>query len=64
LPFVESDAAEARLAQRHQRVFLDPAAEVSGLGLAHDLTRVAVRPMLHAVLMNRSFGAVRFWAGL
>jgi hypothetical protein len=28
-PFVETDAAEARLAQRHKRVFLDPAAEVS-----------------------------------
>jgi hypothetical protein len=35
--------AEARLAQRHKRVLLDPAAEVSGLGVAHDLTRVADR---------------------
>src|SRR5580704_12818702 len=40
-PFVETDAAEARLAQRHERVLLDPAAPVSGLGVAHDLTRVA-----------------------
>ena len=35
--------AEARLAQRHERALLDPAAEVSGLGIAHDLTRVADR---------------------
>src|SRR5262245_25223281 len=42
-PFVETDAAEARLAQRHERVLLDPAAEVSSLGVAHDLTRVADR---------------------
>src|SRR5215468_12530694 len=42
-PFVETDAAEARFAQRHQRAFLDPAAEVSGLGVAHDLTRVTDR---------------------
>src|SRR5215213_7830507 len=40
-PFVETDAAEARLAQWHERVLLDPAAPVSGLGVAHDLTRVA-----------------------
>src|SRR5215468_367593 len=42
-PLVETDAAEARLAQRHQRVLLDPAAEVLGFGVAHDLTRVADR---------------------
>ena len=42
-PFVETDAAEARLAQRHQRLLLDPAAEVWGLGIAHDLARVADR---------------------
>jgi hypothetical protein len=42
-PFVETEAAEARLAQRHERALLDPAAEVSGLGVAHDLTRVADR---------------------
>ena len=35
------DVAEARLAQRRERVLLDPAAPVSGLGVAHDLTRVA-----------------------
>ena len=35
--------AEARRAQRHQRALLDPAAPVSGLGVAHDLTRVADR---------------------
>src|SRR6516165_10320794 len=35
--------AEARLAQRHERALLDPAAEVSGLGVAHDLTWVADR---------------------
>ena len=42
-PFVETDAAEARFAQRHQRALLDPAAEVSRLGVAHDLARVADR---------------------
>ena len=42
-PFVEADAAEARFAQRHERAFLDPAAEISGLGVAHDLARVADR---------------------
>src|SRR5262252_8745126 len=36
----ETDAAEARLAPRHERALLDPAAEVSGLGVAHDLARV------------------------
>src|SRR5215472_2876599 len=45
-PFVETDAAEARFAQRHQRVFLDPAAEVPGLGVAHDLTWVTDRPQI------------------
>src|SRR5437773_8319824 len=42
-PFVETDAAEARFAQRHERALLDSAAEVSGLGVTHDLTRVAER---------------------
>ena len=36
--------AEARLAQRHERALLDPAAEVSRLGVAHDLARVADGP--------------------
>ena len=40
-PFVETDAAEACLAGGHERVLLDPAAVVSGLGVAHDLRRVA-----------------------
>ena len=35
--------AEARFAQRHERTLLDPAAVVSSLGVAHDLTRVADR---------------------
>src|SRR5262249_26238898 len=42
-PFVETDAAEARVAPRHERALLDAAAEISGLGVAHDLTRVADR---------------------
>src|SRR5438045_7928136 len=42
-PFVETDAAEARFAQRHERALLDTAAEVSGLGVTYDLTRVADR---------------------
>jgi hypothetical protein len=35
--------AEARFAQRHERALLDAAAEVSGLGVTHDLARVADR---------------------
>src|SRR2546422_9432825 len=42
-PFVETDAAEARFAQWHERALLDAAAEVSGLGVTHDRTRVADR---------------------
>src|SRR5262247_3036286 len=42
-PFVETDAAEARFTQRHERALLDAAAVVSGLGITHDLTRVADR---------------------
>src|SRR5436305_5966305 len=42
-PFVQTDAAEARFAQRYERVLLDPAAPVSGLGVAYDLMRVADR---------------------
>src|SRR5215470_9177134 len=42
-PFVETDAAEARFAQRHERALLDASAPVSGLGVTHDLTRVADR---------------------
>src|SRR5678816_320190 len=42
-PFVETDAAEARVTQRHERALLDAGAEVSGLGVSHDLTRVADR---------------------
>src|SRR5262245_35962430 len=40
-PCVQPDAAETRLAQRQERALLDPAARVSGLSVAHDLTRVA-----------------------
>src|SRR5207245_1263235 len=42
-PFVETDAAEARFAQRHERALLDAAAPVSGVGVTYDLTRVADR---------------------
>src|SRR5262245_29750267 len=42
-PLVETDVAEARFAQRHERALLDTAAPVSGLGVTHDLTRVADR---------------------
>src|SRR4029453_1488682 len=42
-PFVETDAAEARVAQRHERAVLDAGAEESGLGVTHPLTRVADR---------------------
>src|SRR5262249_26144923 len=40
-PFVETNAPEARLAQRHERALLDPAAVISGFGIAHDHTRIA-----------------------
>src|SRR5215468_2171233 len=42
-PFVETDVAEARFAQRYERALLDAAAPVSRLGVTHDLTRVADR---------------------
>src|SRR5947209_19962422 len=42
-PFGETDAAEARFAQRHERALLNAAAEVSGLGVTYDRTRVAER---------------------
>src|SRR6185369_4275621 len=42
-PFVETDAAEACFAQRHERALLDPAAEIAGLGIAHHLARIADR---------------------
>src|SRR5262244_1235885 len=42
-PVVEPDAAEARVAQRHERVLLDAAAVVAGLGVPHDLPRIADR---------------------
>jgi hypothetical protein len=35
--------AEARFAQRHERVLFDPATEVPGLGVAHHLAWVADR---------------------
>jgi hypothetical protein len=35
--------AEASFAQRHERALLDPAAEVSSLRVANDLTRIAGR---------------------
>src|SRR5436190_24293621 len=37
VPFVEADATQARLTQRHERAIVDQAAEVSGLAVAHDL---------------------------
>src|SRR5262245_63447027 len=58
-PFVETDAAEARFAQRHERALLDAAAPVSGLGVTHDLTRVADRLQIAAddFVERCSFGA-------
>ena len=43
VPFVEADAAQARLTQRHERAIVDQAAEVWGLAVTHDLARVADR---------------------
>ena len=42
-PFVETDGAEARFAQRHQRTLLDAATPVWGLRVTHHLARVADR---------------------
>src|SRR5262249_16846700 len=39
-PFVETDMADTRLAQRHQRTLLNPTAPISGPAVAHDLTGV------------------------
>ena len=48
--FVETDAAEARLGQRHERAFLDPPAPVLGLGIAGHLPRVADRLQIAATI--------------
>ena len=58
----ETDAAEARFAQRHQREFLDPATPVSGLGVPHDLTRIADRLQITGddLVERRSLRARRF----
>src|SRR5215469_5652563 len=40
-PFVEADAAEACLTQRHQRTLFNVPAEVAGVGVAHDGAGVA-----------------------
>ena len=59
-PLVETDAAKARLARRNQRVLLDPAAEVWGIGIADDLARIADRLQIAADdLVERR----PFWAG-
>src|ERR1700729_488973 len=42
-PFIKTDAAETRLAQRHQRVLFDPTAEVTCLGVFHHLAPIAHR---------------------
>src|SRR5262245_17457344 len=42
-PFVETDVAQAHIPQWHQRALLNAAAEVSGLGVTHDHTRVTER---------------------
>ena len=42
-PFVQIQAASACLAHRDEREVLDPAAPVSGIGLAHHLARVTDR---------------------
>ena len=51
--------AEARFAQQHQRALLDPAAPVSGFGVAHDLARVADHLQIAGddFVERRSFGA-------
>src|SRR5262245_49301826 len=58
-PFVETDAAQPHFAQRHERAIVDQAAEVSGLGVTHDLTRVAARFQVagNNVAERRSIGA-------
>src|SRR5215469_1927927 len=50
--------AEARLGQWHERALLDPAAPVSGLGVAHHLARVdRLQIARDDFVERRSFGA-------
>src|SRR5580704_19237358 len=42
-PFVETDPAEARFAQRHERQFFDTSAPVPRLRVTQDLPRIADR---------------------
>src|SRR5207244_11815281 len=58
-PFGDTEAAEARFAHRHEGELLYPAAEVSALGVAHDLTRVADRLQIagHDFVERRSLRA-------
>src|SRR5215472_15263152 len=59
-PFVETDAAEARFAQRHERALLDAASVVSGLGVTYDCTRVADR---FQIAGDDFVERCPFWAG-
>ena len=45
-PFIEADVAKAHLAQRHKRALLKPASKISGVGIAHDVTRISYRPQI------------------
>jgi len=38
--------AKAHLAQRHKRALLKLASKISGVGVAHDVTRIAYRPQI------------------
>ena len=42
-PFVQTDAAEARFTQRHERVLRDQTAEISCLGIGHHFTQISNR---------------------
>src|SRR5262249_60093098 len=58
-PFIETDVAEARFAQRDERALLDTAAPVPRLGVTHDLMRVADRFQIAGddLVERRSFRA-------
>ena len=47
-PFVESDAAESRVAQRHQRALLDAAGEVSGLAATVAAWQLMAQALQHS----------------
>src|SRR5262249_45919775 len=58
-PLFEIEAAETRLAQWYERLFLETPAEISGLGILLDFARVADGPQIASddFVERRAFGA-------